>query len=430
MAKATKGLRSQIAEIRAGQRAMNKEAGVEYGVTKSANKAGVANLNAQLGRINRQLQGTTKRTTKNVAHLTQRAKEVERQTRAKQDAAVSRYGTSLGGSVNQQFQTAEATSAAGVQSLRGARSVAARGANMAEGVMGIAAQGAKAQKASGDYALAQALQARYQVSAETAFQAEQDLRLEQLQFEHQKELAKFQAKLDSAEAAGGVPGVTTAVSAAAGSAGDLMELMHKPITAADGTKTYLTGAEAANTYITNAGIQDPNEQAMIRSMAAKMWNQGAGWTENESGEWEQRAGGVNQDSTALIQKAAQQTFATLYPQMWKKHGKDIMGAVGSASTVWALETTKANAGGNEDLDTPPSAFETRVVHSIPFAGPALVRQSASTHLSSYATKTDMTDAEIAKTINDAYGQYIAKITPAQIAAARKSGNFGALIRDL
>lgn len=337
MAKATKGLRGQIAEIRAGKRAMDKEAGADYGVTKSANKAGAANLNAQLGRINRQLLGTTKRTTKAVGHLTQRSKAVERQTRARQNASVSRYGTSLGASVSQQFQTARATSAAGVQGLRGARTVAARGANMAQGVIGIAEAGAKAQKASGDYALAQALQARYTVSAETAFAAEQELRLQQLQFQQQKKLQD----LENQEAAGGVPGVSAAVASASSYAGELMNAFNNPL---DKDGNYGNATDVANKIIADAGIVDPNEAAMVRAMASKMWSQGAGYADNGNG-WEQRAGGVNQDKTTLIQLAAKQTFGTLYPQMWKKHSSEIIDSIGSASAVWeqagVVEATKS-----------------------------------------------------------------------------------------
>lgn len=349
MTKKRKGTGGLLGQINAIKKAGFKENKFEYGLVVDQSAAGTRNLQRQLGRIDRQLTRTVERNVANVSHLSQRAKEVQRQTRRKTQAQGDRYGSSLQASANQQFQGANTAASVGVQGLRGARTVAARGANMAEGVMGIAASAAKAGKASADYMYAQALAARNAVTAEAALQATQAILLQRLEFQQQKKLLELENK-ETAE--GGVPGVTSAVTSATAAAPELMRYLNSPNAAKEagiaGAKKYATPFQAASAYMAEQGIDPTSAQGqMITALAQQLWNKGAGFVNHETGAdqdadgdgWYRRPGGVAGQEDQIVKLAANQTFSALYPDMWKKHKDDILGNVDVAADSWLLSST-------------------------------------------------------------------------------------------
>jgi hypothetical protein len=361
-------LAKAAADIKAGKRAMDKEAAADYRVTQGAEAAGVANLRNFVGRAEGTLLGVSRRQVANVAHLTQRAKEVQRQTRARQAASVSRYGTSTGGIASQAFAGARTAASAGVQNVSGERAVAARGANAAKGVAAVARAGATAQAASGDYALNQALQARYTVDAETAFQAQQALDLQKLQFQQQKQLQELQDKADNPNG-GGVQGAGTVVAAAQTAAPELMRLLNTPNATSTAAGKYATPREAAQAYMNDLGIEPTSAQGQLISLLAQqLWNSGAGQVrttiENDPKDldgdnWVSRPGGVGNSEPDLLAQATKTLYATSYPDVWKKHKADILKVVDTTAASWEVANpTGASPGTDKATGRPIPAGPT------------------------------------------------------------------------
>lgn len=188
----TPGLREALRAVKASGRAAYKENRADYLVAESAAKAGLANLSAQQGVFaggNRKVNANAVGALQN---LRGQARASARTVRAKESAAVNRYGAGLGGSVASQFGVAKAAGAAGVQEAKAAlvqgRGVAGAGATARD----IAAQGVQAQGEAAQYALAQALQARNQVSSDTMAQLTGQLYQTALQYNMQWDLWKKQ----------------------------------------------------------------------------------------------------------------------------------------------------------------------------------------------------------------------------------------------
>jgi hypothetical protein len=333
--KGTPGLRQALKAINTLGRQMNREAMGDYGIALSASKAGQAGLRAQLGRLEGDALRTVLGSQRALGGLTKAAKRQQRGVRAGQARTVSRYGAALGGSIANSYGQARASAAAGTKVQKGYAAAGRAQGRTAQTVMGIAEAGASAQGQAAKYALAQALQARNTVDAQTLAQMTSDIYQSQLQFEQQKAMLDYQfeleqKKLEEQEKAG-YEGLQVVANTATEHADSLRTLFNSE------DISELTPAKIAEQYITDNGISDPNEQQLIMSITAQMYKAGAGPDIEGSIDW---AGEQGQN---IVNSAITNVFKRQYPQ-FNPVLPDVSSFMETRSAITTMENTSGSGG--------------------------------------------------------------------------------------
>ena len=190
--KGTPGLRRALRKVDVLRAQLNAETDADYAVALSALGAGNANLRRQLGRIEGAVDASLLTQQRGLRRNLRQARAGQRNVRASQARAVNAYGAALGASAARQFAPAAATAAAGTATARGAARAGRSQQRIADVVQGIAAEGASAQASAAKYALAQAMQARNTLSAETIAGLTGQLYQTALQYQQQWDLWKRQ----------------------------------------------------------------------------------------------------------------------------------------------------------------------------------------------------------------------------------------------
>lgn len=353
--------------IKAAKKARNaafKETDADYGVAASANVAALANYKQQMSMYSGGLTAATRRSKTNLKKLAKKGEAVLDTVNRQAANATNTYGSYLGQSRSQLFGPASAT---GLAAAAYGAGLNARGGLMQKATnttLQVSADQAKAMQAAGTYALAQAKQARYAMSADQYATTVADLYKQQLAFEQQKALEKYKQQLADKEASGGVAGVTSVVEASTGHASGLFELLN---TEQEGG-TYLNPGAAAQQYISEQGIVDENEAKLVYALASKLGAAGVGYTQ-VNGEWVPKEGGIGASGTGgvgidqVATQAVTQTFSQLYPQMWKKHDSDILAVIDTSYTDWSATSQAAlagNTGEGESGFVPEAGIDTAV----------------------------------------------------------------------
>jgi hypothetical protein len=153
-----------------------------------------------------------------------------------------------------------------------------------------------------------------------------------------------------------VQGAATVVGAAQDAAPDLMRYLNTP-NAVDGAGKYATPGEAAAQYLAEQGIDQQSAKGqLIISLAQQLRSAGAGFgkaslypdVEDVDGDgWVPIPGGVGKSEPNLLAQAAKTTYATLYPDVWKKHKEDILKIVDTSAQTWEVANPTGRADGGE-----------------------------------------------------------------------------------
>lgn len=162
----------------------------EYGLTMNANEAAAANQAAALSTYALGATGIDRSAVRGLRSQVRAAKRGSRKTAAAEAASVRRYGSAMGSTASNAFAGARARSAAGIAKAVAARTQGAAGSAALAGAQDIAQRGVDAQQAAGEFAIAQAFQARNAISAETFATLQGDLYKTALDYQYQWDLWK------------------------------------------------------------------------------------------------------------------------------------------------------------------------------------------------------------------------------------------------
>ena len=146
---------------------MSAESTGDYNVALSALTAGQKNLSKQTRAFTRDMLLSQGQNQQALGALGARARAQSGVVSAKQAAATSRYGSALGASVASQYKPAAAVAAGTGRVVTGQAKQGKGIGRVGETVAGIAQAGVVAQQAAAEYGLAQALQQRNIVDAQT-----------------------------------------------------------------------------------------------------------------------------------------------------------------------------------------------------------------------------------------------------------------------
>lgn len=276
-------------DIRNVRRALNADTMGDYKASGSQLDAIYANLRttgagagaALTSRQNREMAAMDRIRSRNVAAGDRVVKKTAAQER-------TRYGTALGGTVDESLGLARATASATKVGTLGQRKAATILSEAGQLAMKTGEQGAAEAQAAADYAHEVALKSRFQTDAATVAQMQFDLK--QLRINHQfaMEEMKTQAalqwkyrelelnKLQNAEQSD--PASYTGLTQAAGSAAGAYTGLQKIFETAGTDGSFPTANDAAEAYISQHGIQDPAEISFIKSISSAMYANGAGPT--------------------------------------------------------------------------------------------------------------------------------------------------------
>ena len=246
------GLNAALKTVQGLGKSMNKEARADFGVAMSASRAGQANLLRQLGTSGRSLTRSLGRQQGKLTSLQAKARAAQQAVARGEQATINRYGQELGGAVHEAYGQARAYAAAGKAEVKAEVARGAANARVAGGIMGIAQQGAAAGASAAQYAMAQALQSRYAISAETVAQLTGQLYQSALQYNLEWQMWKKQQDYAEKKAGNGEKGTVT----------QLIE---------DGSKTAVDAAEAARSWVeeNNGDISTLDVSAAIQTYAAE-----------------------------------------------------------------------------------------------------------------------------------------------------------------
>lgn len=268
MAKTPKSLKAALAATRSYGRQLSKEATADYKVAMSASLAGQLGLAKQTRGLTRDLVMGQQKNNVMLQHLADRAAASKGQVRRGIAGTTSRYGAGLGASVASQYGQATATAASNAQVQKGYAAMGRRTMSEAQTVAAIAKSGIKAQAGAADYALAQALQQRNIADNQVVGEMTADLYKQQMAFEQQKELAKYQYQLEQKrlkkEEESKYPGLNAVVNSIGDDAQNFLAWYKT-----NQDKFTDNPAGAAQAWVT-ANIADPTEQAVAQVMATKM----------------------------------------------------------------------------------------------------------------------------------------------------------------
>ncbi len=286
MAKTGKTLKQALAAVDAYGKGLAKEAKADYTVGMSANAAGVAGLAGQTRALTRGLVLSEKQNSAAVQRLSARASGLSGKVSAQVAKTTGMYGAGLGSSIAGAYKPAAATAAATGQIVAGQAKAAGEQQRTAVQVAHIAMQGVAAQNASGQYALAQALQQRNIADNATVGEMTAHLYETKLQENAQWELWKKQQDYATKKAdAQTKPAVLRLINEGTDIAGGAAEAW-RTNRDADSLDTMNVTQEAAN-WATNNGYDPQGPEAALFSATLRNLGRDATGDANTPAAWTQ-----------------------------------------------------------------------------------------------------------------------------------------------